>query len=103
MSRKRHIVTIEEDVSEIGAITENWVRRGRLYANVTETGGGEMFRGVQLEADVACVVDVNHRDWITPQMRLTHNGERLNIKAAIDRQGRKRDLELHCSRIADDG
>lgn len=103
MTRKRHTVEIQEDVHDEASIAESWRTRKKLFANVFDVRGGERFRGVQLEANVAVVVDVNYHDWITPMMRLTHGGRTFNVEAVLDRENRRRDLELHCSRVADAG
>ena len=101
--RKRQIVEIQEDQSNAGSTSESWVTRQKLYASVHDVRGGEVFRGVQLEANVDLVVEINYHAWVDPKMRVRHEGRNLNIDAMLDREQRKRDLELHCSRVADDG
>lgn len=73
-----------------------------VHAEIVDVGGGEMFRGRQIEAEVDCVVTIRYRSGVQHNMQITTSASRtLNIRRIVDPDGRRRFLELHCSELRD--
>jgi len=69
-------------------------------AEVLGVGGGETFRGQQVEAHIASVVTIRYRAGLSPTMRLKHDGRQLNIDRIVDPTGHKRELTIFCTEIS---
>ncbi len=69
-------------------------------AQIRGVGGGEFIRGVQVQAGITNLITIRFRDDVTPNMRVIYGERTLNIQAAIDPEGRRRELQLHCKELA---
>jgi head-tail adaptor len=98
--RMRHYVTIQNDSSNIGDEQPSYMDwMTDVPANVYEVRGSETFRGRQLEANVTHVIETRWYDGILPTHRVIWDSKTIDLSAAIDRDGRKRFLELHGNQV----
>ncbi len=98
--RLRHLVEIQQDtgttVDGSNAHVADWTTLDKVRAEVRPTGGGESYRGMQVQAEATTLVIMYFRDDVRPQMRIIHNGRTLNIVRADELCGRKRELWVQC-------
>lgn len=79
---------------------DNWIRFADRWASVFNKGGREVYRAQQVQADATHVVRMPFDRMLekaTTQMRIAHNGNRLNIASGpTDVVGDRRELEFIC-------
>lgn len=96
----RHLVTIEavewvrDPVS--GAVTEEWVTKAKVWAEVRDLRGREFWAAQQIQSEVTTRVLIRHMDGLGPEMRVRHGDRILDIDHIIDPDGRGRELQLMC-------
>lgn len=98
--RLRHYVTIQQDVSAAGAEQPSWATfAANVPCRVYEIRGGETFRGKQMEGDVSHVIETRYLVGLAPTMRVVWDGKTIDITSILDRDGRKRYLEIQGNQI----
>lgn len=97
----REYIKLEQDASNAGDEVPSFTGTSwdeNIPAEVIDTAGGEMVRGRQIDAEIDCVVTIRYRSGVNHSMRIqTSAGRTLNIRKVLDKDGRRRFLELHCS------
>ena len=79
--------------------SESWTRLLETRAAMATTGGREFADGGGTAADVTHVLRIRSSRLartITPKNRLIHDGRTFEILAAVDRDGRRRVIDLQC-------
>lgn len=99
----RHRVDVQRDTSPEGADSPNW--SGILHENVpcrvSDVGGDKSTRHVQLEAHITTLVEMRWLDGLrTDRHRLKFGDRLLSIERIVDRDGRRRWIELQCREVA---
>lgn len=67
-----------------------------LPAEVLQLSGRELERARALVADVTHQVTIRYRAEVTSRCWFVWNGQRLDIEAAIDQDGRRREMVCTC-------
>lgn len=95
MRDRVQLQTATEAIDAAGQVIRTWAT---TYANQPAQRlpmrGEEASRGGQVEAQIDEVFVIHHRDNVTPQMRLLHNGRTYGIVYVNEKDGRQRYLEL---------
>ncbi|MCA9130753.1 MAG: phage head closure protein [Planctomycetales bacterium] len=69
-------------------------------AQWTPTAGTESIRGRQVEAGIAAIFTVHHRDNVyTVEQRIAHNSQYYGIVYIKPVEGGRRYIELHCKAV----
>jgi len=99
----RHRVTIlhqTDGVDEWGAPAPGqWVPLATVWACVEGLRGNEYWQAQQLVDQADHRITIRYRRDVTAQMRVQHDGRLFEIRAALDRDGRRRWLELICREV----
>jgi SPP1 family predicted phage head-tail adaptor len=93
------LITIEkptESQSKTGAITTSWTTLGTVWAEKLDISGREYVQGQQTESLISTRFRIYYRSDITGKMRIKHGDNYYSIEAALDQEGRKRELHLMC-------
>lgn len=99
----RHLVTLEEQVQgtdPYGNPTTVWEDRGQVWAAVEPLRGRQLFEAQTAFGEIVTKVRIRYRSGITPSWRVLWDGRVLAVKAALDVDGRHRELELMCVEVA---
>jgi SPP1 family predicted phage head-tail adaptor len=89
-----------QDISQAGdelPVFATW--QENVPCDVKHVRGGETFRGRQVTAEIALIVDTRYQSEINETMRIDHGGKIYEIAAVLDRKGRDWFLELHCFEV----
>ncbi|AMP15492.1 phage head-tail joining family protein [Collimonas pratensis] len=70
---------------------------GKPYAKKEDLSGRELFAAQAAQSEVTTRFRIRYRTGVTAKMRLLCDGVIYNIEAVLDRDGRKRELQLMCS------
>ena len=98
----RHRVTIQQkSISQdtYGAALETWSTLATVWANVEALSGREFFDSQQTVAQADHRITIRYRADIKPAMRVVEGTRTFEIQAVLDREGRKRTLELLCREV----
>ena len=79
--------------------TETVVATG-VPARVQAVAGGEVIRGVQVQAGVTTLITTRFRSDIEPPMKIIHDNRTLNVVRATDPAGTQRELSIQCNENA---
>lgn len=95
----RHRVDIRVDQSNDG--DENPDFSGDPFAkclpgNMFDVSGMENWRGRQIEATITHIFETRFYKGIEPEMRIDFDGRQMQISRVLDRDGRRRYLEIQC-------
>lgn len=101
--RLKHTVAIQRKgtatKSATGEEVFTWQPVATVRAWVRDTVGREFLRGEAQIADVTTAVTMRYRTGITPAMRVVYGARVLDVKYALDLDGRKRWLDLLCREV----
>tara|TARA_B100000686_G_scaffold80595_1_gene86939 strand:+ start:1432 stop:1761 length:330 start_codon:yes stop_codon:yes gene_type:complete len=89
----------ESTLNSYNETSESWTRLLETRAAMATTGGREFVEGGGTAADVTHVLRIRSSRLartITPKNRLVYDGRTFEIVAAIDRDGRRRVIDLQC-------
>ncbi len=95
----RHRVVLERPVraaDDGGGAAETWEPVATLRAAVTARSGKEEVFADRVSGERRVEVTIRHRDDVTPGMRFRLGARRLDIRAALDEDGRRRWLKCDC-------
>lgn len=95
----RHRVTIERPertTEDGGGASIVWLPVASVFARIEAAGGREIALSDGLTGRVTHKVLIRWRADIEPQMRLVVDSRRLDIRAALDTDGRRRWLTCLC-------
>lgn len=67
------------------------------YAKKEDLSGRELFAAQAAQSEVTTRFRIRFRNGLNSKMRLVCDGVTYNIVAVLDRDGRKRELQLMCS------
>lgn len=98
----RHRVNFMRDVSPDGTIEPDWkLFLCEIPCNVLEVGGGEKYRGKQLQAETSIVIETRHYDGIKQNMIAVNvlTGVEYTINKINNRHGRSRFLMLEATEV----
>lgn len=98
-ARLRHRVLIqkyEERAGSLGHVTKAWVDWAHVWAAVEPLRGQEFIAAQAMQATTTVRVRMRYRPGIDSQMRLVFEGRLYNIKAVIETETRRREIQLMC-------
>lgn len=99
----RHRVTIQQRVTgqdEYGQPLNTWQDMATVWAKIEDLTGREYFSAQQIPtAQVSTRATIRWRADVKPEMRLVHGSRVLDIKAVLDPDGRRRQLQLMCQEV----
>ena len=98
----RHLVTLQqptEGVDEYGNPTTIWVDVGQAWAAVEPVRGQEQYLAQQTYGTTTYRVRIRHRQDVSVTWRVVWEGRVLEVKAALDVDGRHRELALTCIEV----
>lgn len=100
----RHKVTIQRLMTgedEYGQPLNAWQDVVTVWANVEDLTGREYLAAQQVPTtQVSTRVTIRWRSDVKPEMRVVHGSRLLDIKAVLDSDGRRRELQLMCQEVA---
>ena len=94
----RNKITIEREVSTndgLGGTTVQWVKAVTLPAYIKPMTGSERFAAQRLEARTTHRIFIRYRADLTTTDRVVFEGRKMQIRAIIDVEERKRWIEIH--------
>lgn len=95
----RHRVTIErpQRTADIaGTATIEWIGIANVYARIEATNGREIGIADGIAGRASHKVLIRYRDDVLPEMRFLAGNRHLEIRAALDIDGRRRWLQCLC-------
>lgn len=98
----RHRVTIQQKTTTqdtYGAPVETWAALATVWANVEALSGREFFDSQQTVAQADHRITIRYRSDVKPAMRVIYGTRTFDIQAVLDKEGRKRALELLCKEV----
>ena len=99
IGRLRHRVTLERRVREAdggGGAVETWEPVADLWAMIDARSGKETVEADRLSGSRKVEVTIRYRDDVTSKMRFRLGERRLDIRAVLDEDGRRRFLKCNC-------
>lgn len=79
-----------------GGAAERWEPVATLWAAVTARSGKETLVADRVSGERRVNVIIRHRDDVTPGLRFRLGARRLDIRAVLDEDGRRRFLKCDC-------
>lgn len=106
--RLRHRITIQKSEivqDEIGNNIQVWTDWATVWANIRPIGGKEYYQAAMINAENDVRVNIRYRPGIDPLKMRVKYGERIfDIKAAIDINERRQEIEMICKeKVISDG
>ena len=92
-----HKVTIQEPIESkgsMGGTEKNWINFHECKAQIVETSGREILKNEQLASNIIARAFMRYKADINPSMRLIHEDNIYQIEGVINKDGKKRYLEL---------
>ena len=102
IGKLRHRLTIQAaapGADPYGGQSDPWAKPtalAKVWGRIESLRGREQLHGMQLEDRVTHRITIRYRDGVTAKQRVAFGARVFNIRSAIDRDGRKRWLELLC-------
>ncbi len=100
----RHRVTIQRldptTRDEYKAVIPSWGPVVTVWAAVESVSGREAFIAQQVMQQSTHRITIRYRSDVTATMRVAHGDRLYDIKAALDRDGRRRWLQLLCEEVS---
>ncbi|WP_211475070.1 phage head closure protein [Collimonas humicola] len=96
----RHKTAIQSPPSgqdDDGNPRTEWWTVCQPYAKKEDLSGRELFAAQAAQSEVTTRFRIRYRTGLGSKMRLVCDGVIYNIEAVLDRDGRKRELQLMCS------
>ena len=99
--RRRHRVTIQRpsNVNEGGVMTVAWSDFVTLWAEKNDISGREFWQAEQANSKITTRWRINWMRGLNSHMRIVDGNDRYHIDYIIDRDGKRRELELMTERI----
>jgi len=100
--RLRHLITLQTFTASIDANrkpTRTYSTLAQVWADMSYTTGTESVVADQVEARNLVVFTIRYRSDVTPQMRVLYNSKYYEITAVLDREGRRRMLDLATTEV----
>jgi SPP1 family predicted phage head-tail adaptor len=91
------VATVETDADEYGDVPERWETEATVWGRVEQTGGRESWQADQVQPDVTALVTIRYYSGVTPKHRLKIGDRILQVRSAIDPDGRRRELRVGCT------
>lgn len=79
-----------------GGATETWVPVATVWAAIAEKTGRENEAADRTAPKVIMEITIRHREGVTTDMRFRRGSRHFNIRAALDKDGRRRWLTCTC-------
>jgi SPP1 family predicted phage head-tail adaptor len=95
----RHRVVLERPVraaDDGGGAAETWEPVATLWAAVAARSGKEELFADRVSGERRVNVIIRHRDDVVPGQRFRFGARRLDIRAVLDEDGRRRFLKCNC-------
>lgn len=102
----RHAVTIQVPPvgqDEIGQPNTVWTNVATVWASVEDLTGREYQAAQATQNPVQTRIRIRYRAGIVASMRVLHGTTIYNIEAVLDRDGRRVELQLMCSKGLSNG
>jgi SPP1 family predicted phage head-tail adaptor len=84
---------------DAGGATLTWTLVAEVYVGFRASSGSERLDADRLSGRVTHTISLRHRSWLTPAHRFVMANRIFDIRAVLDREGRRRFLECHCEEI----
>lgn len=101
--RLRHRVTIQDHFitpNSVGEPEATWVDHAAyVAARVTPIGATERWAAQQVNPEITHEVEIRYVSGITADMRIVFEDRCLNVIGALDEDGDKRRLLVHCTEV----
>jgi SPP1 family predicted phage head-tail adaptor len=96
MRYKMMIQSERRTVDTDGSAALRWYDDVEVYADIKPNSGRERFFGMQLEGSVTHTITIRYRADMVPKKRLLYGTRAFQVRAVINRDERKRFMELLC-------
>ena len=77
-----------------GAEVISWTDVATVWASVEDLSGRELYDAERITTEVTTRIRIRYRAGITTDMRAVYGARVFNIRAVLDTEGRKRELQL---------
>jgi len=101
MALYRQLIKFKNDVSEDGTLDPNYSDFFTdIPASIVPKGGGEIYRGVQLQAQTTNVIECRYIDGLLPNMIIEdQNKVSYSINRMLDSNGRQREWMIEAIQV----
>jgi SPP1 family predicted phage head-tail adaptor len=82
---------------EAGQPLEKWILVAPVWAEIKDISGREFLAAQASQSAVQTKIRIRYREGISASMRAVHGSTVYNIEAALDKTGKRVELELMCS------
>ena len=89
--------TVSRDT--FGAETVTWTTLATVWGSVEPMRGQEFIESQRAWAEVDTRMRIRYRDGLVPTMRATWSGHVYDVKAVIEVEERKREVQLMCREV----
>jgi len=97
IGRMRHRITIQEPIESKGAMggtEKTWVKFHECWADIRELAGREQVIDAQLTSKLVATCFIRYKANIDSSMRIVHDSNIYQIESVINKDGKKKMLEL---------
>jgi SPP1 family predicted phage head-tail adaptor len=102
----RYQITIQQKTTvqnSFGEGTDTWTTVATVFAAVDPLRGQEYLEARRLQADIDVRFRIRYRAGLTPAMRVLHDGRYFNIESVIHVKELRREIQLMCRELINDG
>lgn len=105
ISRLKHRIALLEQTEELDSLgrqkrgTAFWKPIANLWAEVRQINGQEIERARQMIATCSHVIAIRYREGVTEAMRVKFGELQFEIRAVLDADGSRRELQLVCGEV----
>jgi len=97
LNRRIRLERLIQTRSPLGEVIESWALVAVVWAQVLSLSGREWHEARQLpEGEVSTAITIRYRPDVERTMRVVHGDTVLTIEAVLDKDGRRRMLQLMC-------
>ena len=82
-----------------GQEIETWLTHAQVHAEITGVSAREFHANDQITADVNTRIRIRYLSTVTPKMRVTFGARTFEIEGVLDREGRRREMQLMCREL----
>lgn len=101
LGKMRHRISLQTQTIEKseGIPQENWATVATVWAAITNVSGKEYFKAASVQSEVTTRINIRYRPGITPAMQVLYDSRVFIILSAIDKDERRREIELLCKEV----
>jgi len=80
-----------------GDLVSSWATVAELWARRVDVSGRELEAAMAKDVEISVKFVIRYRTGILPNMRVVLDGQYYRVIAALDKSGRREELQIYCA------